>query len=165
MGLIFNSDDTAQQGCGGTLVGDRYVITTAQCASKSNDIRIIVGDTTLGVANDTHRFITRVSEIRQHPKFMTTSYDRYNRSISYANDISVLVLSTPVDLKVFPNIKPACLPKTETKSELFGRSAVGSGWGTVGVSKASHLNEVAVKILPYCGKLLRIFFFSLMVMK
>ena len=145
MGLIFDSDDTSFQECGGTLVGEKYVITAASCTVGTSDIRVIIGDTTLGVANDTTRLIIRVSEIRVHPKF------DQNQSPN-ANNIAVLVLSTPVPLDLYPNIKPVCLPYTETKPEMFGRSAVGSGWGNIGDLKFSHLNEKTVKISE-CGKL------------
>ena len=146
VGLIWNSARTMDQRCGGTLVGTRYVITAAHCTVVTSDIRVIIGDTTLGVANDTTRFITEVSEIRQHPNYNPRTMQ---------NDISVLVLSSPVDLKAHPNIKPACLPFTETKSDMFGRSAVVSGWGhdVDGGSLTSHLKEVTVKILSDCGNI------------
>jgi len=144
--LLFNSMNTQNQGCGGTLVGDRYVITAAHCTASSSpgSINVLIGDTTLGVANDTTRFIRTLSEIRQHP-----AYD----SSTTENDIAVLVLSSPVDMYAHPNIKPACLPTTETKADLYGRNAVVSGWGTVaaGGLQTSHLHEVIVNILSGCG--------------
>ena len=93
------------------MVGDRYVITSAECIyfKPANNISVLVGDTTLGVANDTSRFFLNVSEIRQHP-----DYDGYNSQ----NNIAVLVLSSPVDLKAHPNIKPACLPMSKTENYL-----------------------------------------------
>ena len=134
------------QSCGGTLVGDKYVITAAHCTVQTSDIKVIIGDTTLGVANDTTRFITNVSKIRQHPNY---------NPITKENDIAVLVLSSAVNLKAHPNIKPVCLPSTETKSDMYGRSAVVSGWGNDadGVSYTSHLKEVTVEILSDCGNI------------
>ena len=134
------------QNCGGTLVGDSHIITAAHCTDgvHPDNITVLIGETTLGVANDKTAFIGNVSEIIQHSK--------YNRTTKQ-NDIAVLVLSSPVDLFTYPNIKPACLPITESRADMFGRDAVVSGWGRMveGGPGHSHLQEVMVKILPHCG--------------
>ena len=133
-------------------MGDRYVITSAKCTHDRtpNDISVLVGDTTLGVANDTSRFFFNVSEIRRHPE-----YD----NATYQNNIAVLVLSSTVDLKAHPNIKPACLPSSDTKFDSKYKEAVLSGWGTVGkemldedIYSNSNLYKLGVKILPNCSK-------------
>ena len=128
-------------------MGDRYVITAAHCIYEElhpNNITVLIGDTTLGVAKANTQFIRNVSEIRQHPDYV------YGKK---PNDIAVLVLSSPVDLFTYPNIKPACLPITETKADMYGRDAVVSGWGdmTFGGLANNHLQELRAKILPYCG--------------
>ena len=127
-------------------MGDRYVITAAHCTRgrHPNNITVLIGDTTLGVANVSTAFFRNVSEIIQHPE--------YNQ-LMIINDITVLVLSSPVDLFTYPNIKPACLPTTETKADMYGRDAVVSGWGdmTFGGLANNHLQELRAKILPYCG--------------
>ena len=125
-------------------MGDRYVITSATCTHDRtpNDISVLVGDTTLGVANDTSRFFLNVSEIRQHPE---------HDWITGQNNIAVLVLSSPLNLKAHPNIKPACLPSSETKIDYKYREAVFSGWGTRGEISNSNLHKLGVKILPNCS--------------
>ena len=129
------------QGCGGTLVGDRHVITAAHCTEgkSSSSIKILIGDTNIAMANDTTRFIKTLSEIRQHPNYNSQTTE---------NDIAILVLSSPVDLRAYPNIKPACLPNAGSISQFVGQSAVVSGWGTVGsgLSLNSHLFEVNVEV-------------------
>ena len=128
-------------------MGDRYVITAAHCTDGEHpdNFTVLIGDTTLGVTNVTTQYFRNVSKIIQHPGFN-------NKTIGN-NDIAVLVLSSPVDLSANPNIKPACLPTTETKADMYGRDAVISGWGTLGIDEpvSSHLQEVRVKILPHCG--------------
>ena len=124
-------------------MGDRYVITSATCTHDRtpNDISVLVGDTTLGVTNDTSRLFLNVSEIRHHPDY---DYDMQN-------NIAVLVLSSHVDLKAHPNIKPACLPSSETKIDSKYREAVFSGWGTEDEISNSNLHKLGVKILPNCS--------------
>merc|ERR1740128_843191 len=135
--------------CGGTLVGDRHVITAAHCVHDQTpeDIHVIIGDTTLGIANDTTRFTLNVSEIINHPEYVYEYMD-------YSFDISVLVLSSPVDLYAYPNIKPACLPVKETKADIYGKKAVVSGWGYDSTwLRQSNLQEVTVEILSICGSI------------
>jgi len=137
---LLSGDSPDMQSCGGTLVSDRYVITAAHCTGRDpSAIKVLIGDTSLAIANDTTRFIKDVAEIRQHRNY----YDR-----TYENDIAVLVLSTTVDLYAYPNIKPACLPDTETVDDLIGERAVVSGWGTVGTGQHlnGHLHKVTVDI-------------------
>ena len=130
-------------------MGDRYVITSANCVNNihihPDNITVLIGDTTLGVTNVTTQFFRNVSKIIQHPEYKNKTY--------HDNNIAVLVLSSPVDLFAYPNIKPACLPTTETRADMFGRDAVVSGWGKLGMDEpaSSHLQEVRVKIQPHCG--------------
>ena len=130
-------------------MGDRYVITAAHCTDGKHpeNITILVGATTLGWANFTTTFFRNVSDIRQHSVFTRRSDG------TVTNDISVLVLSSPLDLFTYPNIKPACLPTTEIRADMYGRDAVVSGWGWVGVSEHahSHLQEIRAKIRPHCS--------------
>ena len=113
-------------------------------------IKVLIGDTTLAISDDTPRFVRDVAELRVHPGY----YDDQASStavLSY-NDIAVVVLSSPVDLTRYPNIKPACLPfcTSSINSDFAGKTAVLSGWGKIGKNKpySSHLKEADVEVYP-----------------
>jgi len=129
--------------CGGTLVGDRYVITAAHCTIdlQASWLKVLLGDTNIANSTEALHFVKDVAEIINHPDYK--SFPGYSW-----NDIAVLVLSTTVDIYAHPNIKPACLPDTETVDDLIGEQAVVSGWGSVGFEQHSnnHLHDVTVEV-------------------
>ena len=101
--LLFGSS-VVDQGCGGALVADRYVVTAAHCTDgqQAAGLKVAVGDTTFALGNEAASFIVGVKTIKQHP-----DYDPSNTQ----NDISVLELA--LDLTAYPNIKPICLPNQD----------------------------------------------------
>ena len=71
------------QGCGGTIVGDKYIVTAAHCTDGAtiNDLFVRVGDTILGTEFEAEAFTYEVCEIIQHPGFSWSTFE---------NDISIL---------------------------------------------------------------------------
>jgi secreted trypsin-like serine protease len=130
------------------LVASRYVITAAHCTDGQDaaSLKVVVGDTSLALSDETPSFTINVKTIKQHPQ--------YNPS-NIQNDISVLELEEAVDLLTYPNIKPICLPAQS--STFFNTVATVSGWGTLstGGVLTAHLHEVDVTVFADgdCGSM------------
>lgn len=113
--------------CGGALISNRFVLTTANCTqgylSRPSNVTVVVGTHLTGPLHSGTAY--KVSKITNHPRF-----DRR----TLANDISVIKTSTEVR---FTNlVRPVKLPAT---NGLDGSAATFSGWGKFDVR--SHYFE------------------------
>jgi len=145
--LLFGGPELYRQGCGGSLVGDKYVVTAAHCTEgqSPSSLFVRVGDTSLDEEFEAVAFTIGVAAIKQHPQY---------NSGTLQNDISVLELTEAVSLYEYPNIKPVCLPEA---GAVFPGEAVVSGWGTLASRghQTAYLNEVGVTVFAdgNCGSM------------
>ncbi|KAL7644844.1 UNVERIFIED_CONTAM: hypothetical protein RMT77_004661 [Armadillidium vulgare] len=107
--------------CGGALLNNEWVITSAHCVQKENTKYLVLrmGEfNTSSEEEDQKFFETSISRLVSHEDF---------RMKDYFSDISLLKLSEPVPLG--PNIQPICLPGSRNK--LAGKPGIVSGWGRI----------------------------------
>ena len=120
-------------------MGDKYVVTAAHCLKGygPGDVAVLIGDTSIAVENEAQSMKINALYFKRHPQYNSTSHE---------NDIAVIELEDVVDLLLFSNIKPACLPSAG--KTFGGQLAVVSGWGreTVESDMVANLNEVSVRI-------------------
>ena len=144
---MLGGTELSNQGCGGALVGDKYVVTAAHCIAlasfDASKIKVRVGDTSLDEEFEANSFTVDVKSFTNHPNFDVSTY---------LNDISVLELAEAVSLTEYPNIKPICLPE---KNALFPGEATLAGWGLDPSFMVSYLNDVDLTVFPdgNCGPL------------
>jgi len=136
--------------CGGTIINKRYVITAAHCLfagttqmkPETHNLAVILGE---------HNICDGVNEggkgIKVEKVIIRSDYGKG------ANDFAILRLAK--EIQFTKNIKPACLPETNTK-DYSGLMATVSGWGgTIGYGpneqqpqqpRQCGLKETSIKI-------------------
>ncbi|XP_017047466.1 trypsin alpha-like [Drosophila ficusphila] len=104
--------------CGGVLYKDNIVLTAAHCmeGSKAADVSVYYGSSKWQLGQ-----VTNVSEVIVHE-----DYNRTKNNGSFANDIAVLVLSSPIPLTT--SAKTIDLASETPRA---GSWALTTGWGQI----------------------------------
>ena len=143
VGVLHGSRSLTNQTCGGTLISNKYVVTSAYlCAKRENasETFAVIGDTILGTQYEAFSMIVNVEKIIVHENYLKPSI----------NNIALLKLEESVPLTQYPSIKPACLPAQG--ADFMGLEATATGWGSVlssisGRKYQSWLQEITLKVL------------------
>ena len=123
--LLDSPDLSSRQRCGGSLISDKHVLTSALCVSFDFTYYVHLGDTILGNDKDvTFNRTVLVTKKTLHP-----DYD-----FSENNNIAILEMAEPMPLDQHANIKPVCLPDqgadfSRFRADFTETTGIVSGWG------------------------------------
>ena len=109
--------------CGGTLISEDFILTSATCVQDVDSVDVYLGVSNLrGLTRNSRVLSVRIrSQPLIHP-------DLTQSSTSVFNNFALLELPAPINFSRYPHIQPACLPRTRN-IRIEGKVGVTGGFG------------------------------------
>ncbi|KAK7085179.1 hypothetical protein SK128_015723 [Halocaridina rubra] len=133
--------------CGGSLINNRFVITSAHCVYDGNKSKYVKPQQVKVILADHNRFSTSddvPGVTRTVPVSRIIPHENYDHS-KFDHDMALLRLKKQLDLLAYDEIKPICLPQREGIS-YKGYVATAIGWGLMDYSDQSSLPDVLLEV-------------------
>ena len=136
---MYFTPDLRLQFCGGSLISNQHVLTSASCVFADITYYVHLGDTILGNNNDIISGVIAVTNKYLHPEYV-------NESPFNMNNIAILEMAVPIPLDQYGNIKPVCLPDqgadfSRFRADFTETTATLTGWGFNGRLLSSKYNS------------------------
>merc|ERR1712055_1147929 len=120
--FIIRNLSESQRFCGGSIIGDRWILTAAHCVDvedkNPSKYMIFLGGHDITMLQDS--LSVGVERIIPHKDFNVTSFGNY--------DVALIKLNETIDFAKNPHMRPICLPKSDA-GDFAGEKATYSGWG------------------------------------
>ncbi|XP_045502378.1 phenoloxidase-activating factor 3-like [Colias croceus] len=155
--ISYHTPNGLQFGCTGSIINNRYILTTARCVQEQNIAGVRLGEYDLRYNEDCigeQQYIVCQSHIQDVAVEEVIIHEKYGKLRAY-NDIALLRLGEDIDFR-YSNVAPVCLPVTAVISDksLSGERATVAGWGLTEYNSDVLLEEfVSIQTDEVCRSL------------
>uniref|UniRef100_A0A182RQF3 CLIP domain-containing serine protease n=1 Tax=Anopheles funestus TaxID=62324 RepID=A0A182RQF3_ANOFN len=147
--LRYLSNGNLQDGCGGSLINNRYVLTAAHCIKTSSRLQLAkvrLGEHDKRQHEDCHVYNDGEIECADPAIDVdiesTVVHKNYNRPIKFRHDIGLIRMAQEVEFT--DSIKPICLPVNEAVRRKVLTKYIITGWGT---TEEQSLSDVLLQAI------------------
>uniref|UniRef100_A0A4Y0BFK3 CLIP domain-containing serine protease n=1 Tax=Anopheles funestus TaxID=62324 RepID=A0A4Y0BFK3_ANOFN len=140
-----------QDGCGGSLINNRYVLTAAHCIKTPYSLKLVkvrLGEHDKSQEVDCHVYSDGETDCADPAIDVdiesTVVHKNYNRPIKFRHDIGLIRMAQEVEFT--DSINPICLPVNEALRRKVLNKYILTGWGT---TEQQSLSDVLLQAILY----------------